>query len=263
MKSIFEKLFIASILLTTLTFAKVLQLDQKKILDIKRTTGILSKASISIVDGVDMGTYYFLKLKVKQRKGNARDMNAFLEKESGVVYIGTRYEKNAQRVLFPVTEKVKEIVKEGISFSYGTGKKDLYVFTDPECSYCKKFEKQSQGMLSDYRVHVILFPLRFHKKAPKMVEWILQGKDDADKKQRTEKLMVENDKSYLGIKSQYGSTFHYSKEVQEQVDKAIKAANALGISGTPTVLDANFQKLNWKTLLFQEMKHLKTFGAVR
>src|SRR6185437_182915 len=47
----------------------------------------------------------------------------------------------------------------------GTGKRVLYVFSDPECPYCQMFEKQIAPMLTDTTVYTFLFPLPMHAQA--------------------------------------------------------------------------------------------------
>ncbi len=41
---------------------------------------------------------------------------------------------------------------------HGNGKRQLYLFEDPDCPYCKKFEEQLQKV-NDVTLHIYLFPL--------------------------------------------------------------------------------------------------------
>ncbi|CAA6804012.1 MAG: Thiol:disulfide interchange protein, putative [uncultured Sulfurovum sp.] len=248
MKQKLLALTLLTTLLGTSAFAEDIVLNTEKLNEIKKTTRVLAKPSIQVSEGIDKGTYYFLKLNVKQNRGS-KTVNAFLEKESGALYIGTRYDKNGQKMTFPLTKKAIETIKKGISFSYGKGTKDLYVVTDPECPYCVNFEKQALGKLDNYRVHVILYPLSFHKKAPAMVEWIMQGQDDAEKKHRMEDVMVNNSQEYMAFMGKKGQKFNYTDTIKVKIDNAIAAAKALRATGTPSVYDDKFSKVNWKSLV--------------
>ena len=47
----------------------------------------------------------------------------------------------------------------------GTGERKLVVFSDPDCPYCKMFEKQVAPMLLDTTIYTFLFPLAMHPNA--------------------------------------------------------------------------------------------------
>ncbi|MEA1879681.1 MAG: thioredoxin fold domain-containing protein [Campylobacterota bacterium] len=248
MKQKLLKFTLLTMLLSISAFAEDIILTTEKLNEIKKTTRTLNSSSIQVKEGIDKGSYYFLKLNIKKKRGS-RISYAFLEKESGALYMGTRYEKNGRKMTFPMTQKAIATIKKGISFSYGKGTKDLYVVTDPECPYCVRFEKQALGKLDDYRVHVILYPLSFHKKAPAMVEWIMQGKDDAEKKHRLEDVMVNKSQEYVAFMGKKGQKFGYTDTIKVKVDNAIAAAKALGATGTPSVYNEKYAKINWKSLV--------------
>jgi thiol:disulfide interchange protein DsbC len=237
-----------SLIMGTHCVGEEILLTPEKIAKLNKEVTVFKRPNITVVDGIDKGRYYFLQLSVKKR-GRSKIVNAFLDKEDGAVYIGHRYEKSGEKVAFPKTAKMIENIKKGISFSYGTGKKDLYIVTDPECPYCKRFEQQAQGKLNEYRVHVILYPLSFHKKAPAMVEWIMHGKDDVQKHQRMEEVMVKNSKAYEAFIGKLGKAFKYTDSIKVKIDDAIAAGKALGARGTPSVYNEKFTKINWKSLV--------------
>ena len=49
-------------------------------------------------------------------------------------------------------------LKDAIVWKQGTGARKLVVFADPNCGYCKKFEKDSQA-LKDVTVYTFLYPI--------------------------------------------------------------------------------------------------------
>ena len=121
--------------------------------------------------------------------------------------------------------------------------------TDPECPYCVKFEKAAEGKLDEYRVHVILYPLPFHKKAPAMVEWIMQGKSDAERKKRLSQITLKNSTEYKALITDTKKPFKYTPETQEQMNKSLKAARELGARGTPATYDASFTQVPWSNVV--------------
>ena len=175
-----------------------------------------------------------------------RASNAILDKQTSEIYIGSAYDKEGNAIVFPKNAKA---IKEGVSFSYGKGSKEIYIVTDPECPYCTRFEKAVAGKLDEYRVHVILFPLSFHKKAPAMVEWIMQGKDDVQKKERFEEVMLKGSTAYQTLIKDAKKPFVYSEAVEQVMKKTDKAVMELNVRGTPAVYDANFEPLSQDLLL--------------
>lgn len=213
--------------------------DKAKLQEIKAENKIFQNPNLNLVGVVERPGNYLLKLEAKSPRGSQL-LTGFLDKKTGELHIGTGYEKDGKPILFP---KDAEIIKAGVSFSYGKGSKEIYIVTDPECPYCSKFEKAIEGKLDDYRVHMILYPLSFHKKAPAMVEWIMQGKDDAEKKERFEQLMLQGSTQYKTLIKDAKKPFVYSAPLEQAVEKSNKAVMELGVRGTPSIFDALFQPL--------------------
>ncbi|MEA3491100.1 MAG: thioredoxin fold domain-containing protein [Campylobacterota bacterium] len=220
-------------------------LDAKKLKEIKASAKVLQNPTLKIKDGMDEGSVYFLRLEAKSRRGS-RDIQAFVDKKTGAVYFGTGYHKDGKMMSFP---KDPKIIKDGISFSYGRGVKELYLVTDPECPYCIKFEKEAEGKLDEYTVHVILYPLPFHKKAPAMVEWIMQGKSDAEKKERLSQIALKNSTEYKALITDEKEPFKYTPAIQEKMNKSIEAVKEIGARGTPVTFDASFTQVPWSKIV--------------
>ncbi len=243
-----KKLLIISSLVMAISSnvsASDIKLDTAKLKEIKANTKVLQNPTLQLKDGIDKETVYFLKLEAKSQRGS-RIINAFLDKKTGAVYFGNGYDKDGNMMTFP---KEPKIIKEGVSFSYGTGKKEIYLVTDPECSYCTKFEKAAEGKLDDYTVHVIFYPLPFHKKAPAMIEWIMQGKSDVEKKERLSQIALKKSTEYQALIKDAKKPFKYTPATQEAIDKALKAVQELGTRGTPSTYDEKFNKIPWAKLV--------------
>jgi len=235
----------AVITLVTTVSATESIVDKTKLQEIITKNRVLQDPSLTLKGVIEKADSYVLKLEARSPQGSQL-ITAFLDKKTSELYIGSAYDKEGKAITFPKDAKV---VKEGVSFSYGKGSKDIYIVTDPECPYCSKFEKAIAGKMDDYTVHVILFPLSFHKKAPAMVDWIMQGKDDAGKKERFEDLMLKASRKYTELIKDAKKPYVYSSATQEQMEKSNKAAMELNVRGTPTIYDANFNPLSQDQLL--------------
>ena len=104
------------------------------------------------------------------------------------------------------------------------GSKKLYVFTDPDCPYCRKGHEELKKLVKiapDVAVHVVLYPLPMHPGAYDKARAILEA-------QSQEML----DKAFEGKE--------VPKPAQESskklIDGNIKFASSSGITGTPTMV---------------------------
>ena len=238
-------------LMTMTANAADIQLDAAKLKEIKAATKALQRPIFQLKEGIDKETVYFLKIDAKSKRG-VRPITAFVDKKTGAVYFGNGYDKEGKLMAFP---KDEALIKKGITFSYGTGKKDLYIVTDPECPYCVKFEKLAHGKLDDYKVHVIFYPLTFHKKAPAMIEWIMQGKSDAEKKERFDKIVLEGSTEYKMLIKDDKKPFRYTAVTQVVINKAFGAIRELGTRGTPATYDEEFNLIPWTDFLKEKAEH--------
>lgn len=105
------------------------------------------------------------------------------------------------------------------------GSKKLYVFTDPDCPYCRTMHtelKKLEKMAPDVAIHVMLMPLAMHPAA--------YDKSRAVLEKRSLKLL---DTAFAGKELPKPSTADAGKAA---LDENIKFANANGINGTPTLI---------------------------
>jgi thiol:disulfide interchange protein DsbC len=197
------------------------------------------KKGIIKVRGVKKDGFYIINIQTKRGAGNI-----YITADKKYTILGRVLDNKNGSILegnFPVNKKT---VNEGISFSFGKGEKDLYVVTDPECPYCRMMEKRTKENLEkNYRVHVILYPLPFHKNAKNMSCYILAGKTDKERAKRfKETLLGGNEwKNYKPSKSELQKCY-------QELEKSKKAANELQAKGTPSVYDKNFNSVNWLSL---------------
>ena len=237
--------FVGITVTTGYLYADIVKLDREKLAEIEKSSKVLQQPNLTVLDGIDRGDIYFLKVRSTSPRGSQLH-KTYLDKTSGMIYVGEAYDKEGNLLEFP---KDKKIIQEGVAFSYGNGKKELYLVTDPECPYCSKFEKASQGKLDEYTVHVIFLPLGFHKEAPAMIEWIMQGKDDTEKKARMDEIMLKGSTVYKSLIKDKNKPFVYSPKNQEMIGHSMNAVQELEARGTPALYDENLEYVNWVQLL--------------
>lgn len=115
-------------------------------------------------------------------------------------------------------------VKNAFVMGNPKGSKKLYVFTDPDCPYCRKGHVELQKLAKiapDVAINVMLFPLPMHPAAYDKCRTVLET--------MSHELL---DKAFEG-KEVPKPTKESSKIAIEEI---IKFANANGISGTPTMI---------------------------
>ncbi|KON48342.1 DsbC family protein [Mariprofundus ferrooxydans] len=102
------------------------------------------------------------------------------------------------------------------------GKLKLAVFTDPECPYCRKFEKEL-AKVKGVKVYSFLYPLSFHKHAKRWSTAIWCSKDR--QKMMTD-IMVNNADPAAGT-------------CDTPIDEIAALGKKLGITGTPTLISGD------------------------
>jgi len=95
----------------------------------------------------------------------------------------------------------------------------LAIFTDPECPYCKQFEKEL-AKLQGVKVYSFLFPLSFHKHAKRWSTAIWCSKN---RHKTLVDVMVNNADPEAGA-------------CANPIDEIIALGKKLGITGTPTLI---------------------------
>jgi thiol:disulfide interchange protein DsbC len=123
---------------------------------------------------------------------------------------------------------VKSIpVDKAIIMGNPKGTKKLFVFTDPDCPYCKKAHQELKKLAAiapDVAIHIMLYPLPMHPGAYDKARTILE----------TGSLELL-DKAFDG-KDIPKPAREESKKI---IDEIVKFATANGINGTPTLVKPN------------------------
>ena len=115
-------------------------------------------------------------------------------------------------------------VDKGVVIGNPKGSKRIYVFTDPDCPYCRKAHaelKKLAQIAPDLAIYIMLYPLPMHPGANDKARVVLETMD-----------LALLDKAFEG-KELPKPTKESSKAA---IDEIIKFASSNGINGTPTVV---------------------------
>lgn len=204
---------------------------------------IIKDSKINILKVQDEGDVYLVNgepslVPIGQQK---KPFDFFITKNKKLLIMGNAlYTDSKIRVAFPLD---KTILEGKEAFSYGTGGDVMYVFLDPQCPYCKQFEKVMPTLKNKYTFKIYLFPLSFHADAIPMSKWILKGKDANAMAERLIAIANGSDE-YKNLVLNPDE----EKRLMELINAQIEIAQDAEIRGTPTVLDSELNKVNWPSL---------------
>lgn len=101
----------------------------------------------------------------------------------------------------------------------GTGSRKIAVFEDPNCSYCKRFRKETLSKLQDATVYTYVFPVL--------------GKDSLDKAQ---KLLCADNKSKAWEDWMMKDALPSGNVAcNPPINELLELGRGLGVTGTPTI----------------------------
>lgn len=121
----------------------------------------------------------------------------------------------------PKVDLAKLPLTDAIRTVLGSGARQLYVFSDPGCGYCRRLEPEL-AKLKDATIYTFVVPFQ-GRQLPQMV---MCSQDPA---KAWHALMVKGDSSAL--------TGH--AECQTPLDRNLQLARQLSVSGTPTIIYAD------------------------
>jgi len=181
-------------------------------------------------------------LYIYELKTGRGPITFYITADKKYTFVGKAFDNKTKK---PITfTKHADIINKGVMFTFGNGKKEIYLVTDPECPFCRKMEHEKGKILEkDYKVHVILMPLSFHKHAKAMSYYILAGKTDKERAQRMKEVLKGSEKW-----KNYHPTKEEIKKYEEELKKAKEAARELDAMGTPSVFDKDFNPIAWPIL---------------
>ncbi len=201
------------------------------------TLKFIKRSGLKIKKGVDLGDIYMFEASHPK----AKKLTIFITKDFKNIIAGRGYSSQGKALVLPVN--IKKYKKEAL-WSVGNGKKEYYMFTDPQCPYCQMFEKNLKNLRKDVKLYVFLFPLGFHKDAKDMSRYVLSKTTSKDRIEAMLKI-AKGSKEYKNVK--------YSEAEKNRLDKmvgrSVEIGNEVGVEGTPTVFNSSGEKISWPNLL--------------
>lgn len=153
---------------------------------------------------------------------------AYADESGRYMIFGHLYDMKEQKDL--TAQRLDEINKidvsalplaDAIKTVKGDGSRKLYVFSDPDCPFCQRLERETMPKLDNVTIYTFLYPLDgLHPDAKRKAETILCAKDRAK---------AWNDFMASG-KLPDGT------RCDNPVERNIRLASSLGINGTPTII---------------------------
>jgi len=234
MIQITKKLLLAAVVTTSLNADT--QLSENEIKKIENLE-LFKRAQINVTKAYDIGNLYALQIKVQ---GNNDEV--FLTKDKKSLITGDVIDTQSGASISMPVDLTGVRGKE--AFTYGSGTDEYFLFTDPECPYCKKFESYLSEVEKNVKIRVFYFPLEMHANAKDMSIYIMSKKTKEEKIKTMLNLELTND-DYKNRS--------YSKEelakLEEQLAEHVEIAQRLNIQGTPGLLDKDGKMVVWPNML--------------
>lgn len=225
-----NKILCVTLLFTTALFSDA-TLEKAKHIELLNKKGMSVVAAEEVDGGIQMVVGY------DEGHPRKRFFDAFLTKSGNTVILGSAYDVKTglkNRIKFNPSDFQISIndakYKKDIAFTVGNGSKEYYVFTDPMCPFCAKFENRV-ALDDDVKIHYFFLPLTsLHPDSVAISRWVMDHKKN-ERHEALRSYMIDRDMSY--------KEHNASKEAIESVARMQAIAKELEINGTPMVFDAN------------------------
>ena len=158
--------------------------------------------------------------------------------------LDTQKDLTEQRISEVTRIDPKELpLGDAFDVKHGNGKREVYLFEDPDCPYCKQFEEQLPDV-ADVTLHVFLYPLTsIHPHALTHARGIWCAKDR--QKAWSDKMLKDIDPP--------------PTECANPLDRNIALGTKLHIQGTPTLIFAD-GRIHEGTITANELERLLAGG---
>lgn len=232
------KVILLTFLFINYSFAALKELPKTEILKLEKLE-LMKKNNIKINKAYDLGSLYMLSINVK---GNNDEV--FLTKDKNYLISGAVVDsKTGMQMSAPVD---LSILKDKEVLTYGNGKDEYVLFTDPECQYCKEFESYLPFIKDRVKIKIFFFPLDFHENAKDLTLYVMGKKTNNQKIDAMFEFAIGEDLSKI-------RNLKYSKSELEKLERKLNEQLSLGeslnIQSTPTLFDKEGNSVIWVDLL--------------
>ena len=231
-----KKVIISSLLLGVSLSANNKEVSKTEIAQMEQLE-LFKRAQIKINKAYDTGSLYILNISVQ---GNPDEI--YLTKDKKLVLAGDVIDaSNGMKITSPADVAP---IRGKEAFVYGTGTEEYFLFTDPECKYCKMLESYLPKIQDKVKIRVFYYPLDSHTNAKDLSLYIMSQKT-TDKKVTA---MFDSTASIEKAKSMKYTQAELEK-LEKQLDEQIQIGMKLNVQGTPTLFDKDGKNIIWVNLL--------------
>ena len=233
--------FTKKVIISSLLFAVALNADLKEVpkneIAQMEQLELFKRAQIKIVKAFDAGSLYILNINVQ---GNPDEI--YLTKDKKMVLAGDVIDVSDGMKITAPADVAPIRGKE--AFVFGKGSDEYFLFTDPECKYCKMLETHLAEIQDKVKIRVFYYPLDSHPNARDLSLYILSQKTN-DKKISA---MFDSATILDKVKNTKYSQAELDK-LQKQLEEQIQIGMSLNVQGTPTIFDKDGKNIVWVNLL--------------
>ena len=152
-----EKVMISSLLLGVGLSADYKEVPVNEIAQIEQLE-LFKRAQIKITKAYDTGSIYILNINVQ---GNKDEI--YLTKDKKLVLAGDVIDPNTGMKVTAPADVASIRGKD--AFVYGKGNEEYFLFTDPECKYCKMLESYLPKIENKVKIRIFYNLLDSHSNA--------------------------------------------------------------------------------------------------
>jgi len=231
-----KKVIISSLLFACALNATTQEVPKNEIAQMEQLE-LLKKAQIKIVKAYDIGSLYILNINVQ---GNPDEI--YLTKDKKLILSGDLIDSsNGMKITAPAD---LTNVRGKEAFVYGKGTEEYFLFTDPECPYCKKLESYLPQIESKVKIRVFYFPLESHENAKDLSLYIMSQKSASQKIEA----MFDGSSNLDKAKNAKYSQSELAK-LEKKLEEQMQIGATLNVQGTPTIFDKDGKNIIWVNLL--------------
>jgi thiol:disulfide interchange protein DsbC len=198
---------------------------------------LFKKAQIKITKAFDIGSLYILNITVQ---GNKDEI--YLTKDKKFILSGDVIDSNNGMKISAPVDLTGVRGKEALV--YGNGKDEYFLFTDPECPFCKKFESYLPQIKDKVKIRVFYFPLESHENAKDLSLYIMSQKTTA---QKIDAMFDANENLDKAKNAKYSQA--QLAKLEKHLDEQVEIGMNLNVQGTPTIFDKNGNSMVWVYML--------------
>jgi len=172
--------------------------------------------------------------------GKLMSNSLFLTDENRSIVIEGNLFDIVREKIIKLNENISKFKKES-AFDIGHGKEEYYVFSDPDCPFCKIFANIAEKMKNNATIHFFLYPQkRLHPKSEQKSFYIL-AEENRSKRFEIYKNMEHNNSLPEIYLDNNGS-------IRKALNRQIEIGKKVGVEGTPYILNSKGERVDYAAI---------------